>query len=48
MAVRFNVECIKMKDYSSLCGIKLETGLFMLHFEIRLSIFDQKREAQLT
>lgn len=48
MALRFNTECIKMKDYGYSCGIKLEIGLLLLLFEIRLSIFDQKREAQLT
>ena len=48
MALRFNTGCIKMKDYGCLCGMKLETVLLLLLFEIRLSIFDQKWEAQLT
>lgn len=48
MALRFNTENIKMKDYGYPCGIKLESDLFMLLFEIKLCIFDQRKEAQLT
>lgn len=47
MALRFTTDCIKMKDYGCLYGMKLETDLLLLFFEIRLSIFDQKWEAQL-
>lgn len=48
MALSFNTEYIKIKDYGYLCGMKLETDLLVLLSEIRLSIFGQKWEAQLT
>lgn len=48
MTLRLNMKCTKIKDYSYPRDVKLETVLFMLLFEIRLNMFDQKKEAQLT
>lgn len=46
MALRFNIECINMKYFGYPCGTKLKLACMLL-FEIRLTIFDKKRDGSL-